>query len=433
MFEPCIDHSIHCKDFRMSSSSRSPISLDEPVDSRRNAKAVVRQRRNRRERLLLLLAAVAVVLAWFYGYFTSGTDVAPLVPKVIPGVVSVAIQGDLFVGTDATGQIIGYAATSTAPGYGGPIDVLVGVDPNGVVLGVEIVAQRESPGFFRLVKKSDLIADYTGRAVTDPLRLGDDLDAITGATVSTEGVTNAVRAAVRTLAVTALDTTLPPESTPIKFGAPEIVLILLFAAGYIGHRIRKPALKKRVRWGTLLAGMIFLGFIYTAPLTITMIASLLSGYWPDWHSNLYWYLLIGGILFVTTVESKNPYCQWFCPFGAFQECLAAVSGAKAYRPRTLSDAFKWVQRGLSFTAIVLGLALRRPGVAGYEPFATLFDLRGSMIQWALLIIVVLASLLMYRPFCNYLCPMDPVIDIIAATRRWIKETWSTWRAKPANP
>ncbi len=73
------------------------------------------------------------------------------------------------------------------------------------------------------------------------------------------------------------------------------------------------------------------------------------------------------------------------------------------------------------------------GVAGYEPFATLFDLRGSMVQWALLIIVVLASLVMYRPFCNYLCPMDPVIDIIAATRRWIKETWSSWRAKPANP
>lgn len=417
----------------MSSFSRSPISLDDPVESPREIKAVVRQRRNRRERLLLLLAAAAVVLAWFYGYFTNGADVAPLVPKVIPGAASVAIQGDLFVGSDGAGQIIGYATMATAPGYGGPIDVLVGVDPAGVVLGIEIVAQRESPGFFRLVKSSDLIADYTGRAVTDPLRLGDDLDAITGATVSTEGVTNAVRAAVRSLAATALDTTLPPESTPIKFGAPEIVLILLFVAGYVGHRVHNSVLKRRIRWGTLLAGLLFLGFIYTAPLTITMIASLLSGYWPDWHTNLYWYLLFGGILFVTTVEAKNPYCQWFCPFGAFQECLAAVSGAKVYRPRTMSDALKWVQRGLSFTAIVLGLALRRPGVAGYEPFATLFDLRGSMVQWAFLIIVVLASLLMYRPFCNYLCPMDPVIDVIAATRRWIKETWSTWRAKPANP
>ena len=418
--------------FRMSSTSRSPISLDEPVDSRRSANAAAHKRQNRRERLLLLLAAGAVVLAWFYGYFTSGADVAPLVPQVLPDVASVTMQGDIFVGNDADGQVIGYAATATSPGYGGPIDVLVGVDPTGEVLGVEIVTQRESPGFFRLVTSSDLVAEYTGRAITDPLRLGEDLDAVTGATVSAEGVSNAVRAAVRTVAASALDTTLPQESTPIKFGAPEIVLILLFAAGYLGHRVRKPVLKKRIRWATLLGGLIFLGFVYTAPLTITMIASLLSGYWPDWHSNLYWYLLISGILFVTTVEAKNPYCSWFCPFGAFQECMAAVSGVKAYRPRDLGDTLKWVQRGLAFTAIVLGLALRRPGVAGYEPFATLFDLRGSLVQWALLIVVVLASLVMYRPFCNYLCPMDPVIDVIAATRRWIKETWSTWRAKPAN-
>ena len=380
----------------------------------------------------MVLATGAIVVAWLYGYFTSGADVAPLVPKVIPGAVSVDIQGDLFVGSDANGEIIGYAATSASPGYGGPIEVLVGVDPNGEVTGVEIVAQRESPGFFRLLTTNDFVAGYVGRSVTDPLRLGDDVDAITGATRSTEGVANAVRAAVRVVAADALATTLPAETKPIKFGGPEIVLILLFAAGYIGRKVHKPALKRRIRWGTLLSGMVFLGFLYTIPLTITMIVSLLSGYWPDWQTNLYWYMLIGGILFVTTVDATNPYCTWFCPFGAFQECMAAVSGAKVYRPRSLSISLKWVQRGLAFTAIILGLALRRPGVAGYEPFATLFDLRGTPIQWALLIIVALVSLMMLRPFCNYLCPIDPVVDYIAAVRRWIKEIWTTWRKKPAH-
>ncbi|MBK8128733.1 MAG: 4Fe-4S binding protein [bacterium] len=169
--------------------------------------------------------------------------------------------------------------------------------------------------------------------------------------------------------------------------------------------------------------------VYTAPLTITMIISLLSGYWPDWHNNLYWYLLIGGILFVTTVDAKNPYCSWFCPFGAFQECVAAVSHAKRYRPRDLNMPLKWVQRGLALTAIVLGLALRRPGVASYEPFATLFDLRGTAVQWVFLILVIFASLITYRPFCNYLCPIDPVVDIIAAARRWLKEVWTQWRQR----
>ena len=182
-----------------------------------------------------------------------------------------------------------------------------------------------------------------------------------------------------------------------------------------------------LRWGTLLAGMVTIGFIYTLPLTISMIISFMSGYWPDWRTNLYWYLLIGGIIFVTTVDAKNPYCGWFCPFGAFQECLAAVTKAKLFRPRNLHTPLLWLQRGLALTAIVLGLALRQPGAAGYEPFATLFDLRGTTVQWALLIIVVFASLMMYRPFCNYLCPIDPVADYIAAGRRWVKERWITWR------
>ncbi|MBK8836973.1 MAG: 4Fe-4S binding protein [Anaerolineae bacterium] len=133
--------------------------------------------------------------------------------------------------------------------------------------------------------------------------------------------------------------------------------------------------------------------------------------------------MIGGIIFATIVTNKNAYCSWFCPFGAFQECLAAVTRVKASQAHGLHEPLKWLQRILALVAIILGLALRNPGYAGYEPFATLFDLRGTTVQWALLLIVVLASLMMYRPFCNYLCPLDPVVEFISAGRRWAKDTW----------
>jgi hypothetical protein len=297
---------------------------------------------------------------------------------------------------------------------------------------VEIVKQSESPGFFRLVENRDFTGQYASKAVTDPLKLGGDLDAVTGATVSTEGVARSVKTAVSQIATAGLDITLPPEKQPIKFGAPEIVLLLLFLSGYIGHKLRSRVWKRRVRWGTLIAGMVLLGFVYTAPFTITMVISLLSGYWPDWHNNLYWYFLLGGIIFVTTVDAKNPYCQWFCPFGAFQECLSAVTGAKVFRPRDWNDALKWLQRGLSLGAIVLGLALRRPGVAGYEPFGTLFDFRGTAVAWLFLVLIALTSLVIKRPFCNYLCPLDPVVDFIATGRRWVREGWQKWTKRTAN-
>ena len=373
---------------------------------------------------------VLIVAAWLYGYLNTGTDAAALAGDVLPGAATINRSGELFVGRDAAGDLVGYAGVGRATGYGGPMEVIVGVDLAGNILGVVMVEERESPGFFRLVRNSKLFESFSASQITDPLQLGEDLDSISGATMSAEGVANGVRAAIRVIAADALKTPLPPPNEQIEIGMPEVILVLLFISGYIGHKLRNPRAKRFVRWGTLIAGMVTIGFIYTLPLTISMVVSFLSGYWPDWHTNLYWYLLIGGILFVTTVDAKNPYCSWFCPFGAFQECLGAVAKTKTYRPRDLSVSLLWLQRGLALTAIVMGLALRQPSVGSYEPFATLFDLRGTPVQWALLIMVTLASLMMYRPFCNYLCPLDPVVDFIAAGRRWIKETWNTWRKQP---
>ncbi|MDT8304674.1 MAG: FMN-binding protein [Anaerolineae bacterium] len=388
-----------------------------------------RAKRDAWDRRLMVLALVVLLGAWFYGYWASNGSASSLVPQVLPGATSIEQQGDLFIGRDAGGKVIGYAATGEAPGYGGPVTVLVGVTADGAISGVQLVTQRESPGFFRLVTGSGLFDAYGSRNAYDPLRLGEDLDAVSGATISAEGVASAVRVALREVTAKGLDAARLPERKRIKFGVPEVALILLFAAGYVGHRVRSGAWKRRIRWGTLLSGMVVLGFIYTAPLTITMIISLMSGYWPDWHNNLYWYLLLGGILFVTTVDAKNPYCYWFCPFGAVQECLAAVSGAGHYRPRDLARALQWVQRGIAVAAIGLGLALRRPGSASFEPFATLFDIRGGTVEWIFLALILLASLIIYRPFCNYLCPLDPVVDFIAAGRRWIKELAIKWRKR----
>jgi len=408
----------------MTTPPEEPLSI--PLTPRTPSK---RQKQQRWEHWLIVGTVLLIVIAWIVGYLTAGTDVLPLVQDVLPGATSIKPVNDLFVGYDADGNLVGYAGDGSAPGYGGPVVVLVGVDPAGNILNVIVVEERESPGFFRLVKNSDLLPNYATMPITSPLQLGEDLDAVTGATVSAEGIASAVRTAVRNIAADGLSAPLTPEKRPVQIGWPELILLLLFASGYVGHKLRGGPWKQRVRWGTLIAGMIFLGFVYTAPLTITMIISLLSGYWPDWRTNLYWYLLIGGILFVTTVDAKNPYCSWFCPFGAFQECVASVSRAKRYRPRDLNVPLKWVQRGLALTAVILGLALRRPGVASYEPFATLFDFRGTTVQWVFLIVVVFASLITYRPFCNYLCPIDPVVDIIAATRRWLKEVWTTWRQR----
>jgi hypothetical protein len=392
-----------------------------------NLKRLQHQGKVRRNRMILIGSFILVGIAWLYGFFTSDIEILPLVGTVLPDAARIEPDGRIYVGYDENDEIIGYAASGQAPGYAGPIELLVGINLEGKVIGTSLIQQRESPSFFRLVEDAGLIEQFIGKPVSSNFQIGQDLDAISGATLSAEGVASAAREALRLAAREGLESPLPPEKKRINFGWPEISLLGLYTAGYIGHKIRNSTWKTRIRWGTLLSGMVILGFIYTAPFTIAQVIAFLSGYWPDWQSNLYWYFLLGGILFVTTVDAKNPYCSWFCPFGAFQENLAKLTNARLYKPRKLRETFTWIQRGLAFIAVLLGLALRKPGVVSFEPFATLFDVKGSLLQWIFLIIIILASLLMYRPFCNYLCPIDPTVELISETRRWVLEVWKKWK------
>ena len=165
------------------------------------------------------------------------------------------------------------------------------------------------------------------------------------------------------------------------------------------------------------------GLYYNRPLTISSINQLLLGFFPVWQTNLYWYLLLGGIFFVFTVDNKNPYCEWFCPFGAAQECLGVVGGAKTRSPGRFKLLLTWVTRILAWLAVVVALIFRNPGLTSYEVFGTLFDLTGTTFQFAVLGIILLSSLFIRRPWCTYLCPLRPVTDLYRAFRRRIVELW----------
>jgi polyferredoxin len=43
----------------------------------------------------------------------------------------------------------------------------------------------------------------------------------------------------------------------------------------------------------------------------------------------------------------------------------------------------------------------------------------------LLGIVLLASMFVKRPWCSYLCPLAPVMDLYRTFRIWMKESWKS--------
>lgn len=103
---------------------------------------------------------------------------------------------------DSQGNTIGYAFTVPENGYGGDIEVMVGINTDGTVSKVTIVsADDETPGLGQNIKKDSFLDQFSGKTgeltVTKNSPSSDtEIQAITSATISSSAVTRAVNAAI---------------------------------------------------------------------------------------------------------------------------------------------------------------------------------------------------------------------------------------------
>ena len=102
------------------------------------------------------------------------------------------------------GAAAGYAIKVVASGSQGNIEMMVGVDAEGTVTGVSVVDSSETAGIGTKVTENEPLASgvgvleqFIGKSAADgTLTVGTNVEAITGATVSTRGVTTGVNTAL---------------------------------------------------------------------------------------------------------------------------------------------------------------------------------------------------------------------------------------------
>lgn len=94
------------------------------------------------------------------------------------------------------GRVDGYAVVQNTIGKHKPITYMVGVDPDGEVLNVEVLIYRESRGSEVRTKRFN--AQYEGKTVWDPIRMNKDIISISGATMSVRSLSAGVK---RTLVI----------------------------------------------------------------------------------------------------------------------------------------------------------------------------------------------------------------------------------------
>jgi electron transport complex protein RnfG len=100
------------------------------------------------------------------------------------------------------GQVTGVAYEIFGTGYAGEIRLMMGIGADGKILGVRVLAHKETPGLGDKieVKKTDWIERFTGLSLSNPApdrwkvkKDGGDFDQFAGATITPRGVVKAIR------------------------------------------------------------------------------------------------------------------------------------------------------------------------------------------------------------------------------------------------
>lgn len=105
-----------------------------------------------------------------------------------------------FDGDKKVGYVI--AATSKS-GYGGDIQVAVGIDAEGKITGFSVISHSETAGLGSKSTEPEFAGQFTGKSANEPIEFvkgggatGQQIDAISGATITTNAVTEATNAAI---------------------------------------------------------------------------------------------------------------------------------------------------------------------------------------------------------------------------------------------
>jgi len=158
-------------------------------------------------RLAIILMLITGLAAGSLAYVTQITsqviaereaqEKMGLIQKLIPEAARFeekTIDGlTAMLALDAAGQAVGLLTEGSAAGYGGPITFSLAVDGAGKIVSVGVTSHTETPGIGDIIAERSFLDQFTGKTAADPLTVGQDIDHITGATVSVEAMADGVR------------------------------------------------------------------------------------------------------------------------------------------------------------------------------------------------------------------------------------------------
>lgn len=381
-------------------------------------------------RLAFPLGFTTLVMAFVIGQIAAKPDYQALLQALLADHkltrVTEAEGGQIVFRDETKGN---YVVISEAEGYGGPLIIGIRASAEGKIAEILNLRNKETPAYFEKLKKNHFFRQFAGKTVSADFLLGEDIDAVSGATISSQGFTTAVRNAMH-IAATEHFKLKPTWKQPAwSFGVREIGMIAVFALAFFVSYAKG----RFARWGRLAMPWVALGFvgIYTnSSLSIGQLSGIVLGYIPDFQENTLWWIMMIGVLGSLLILGKNIYCGRVCPFQYVERTLNKISGINlAVRPGIQKSA-RTVVGLMTWTALMLIFLSSHPTLGSYEPFSLIFSLTGAGVHWYILPLSLIGSFFVLNFWCRLFCPVGHVLHSTVRVRRSVLGRFKKPEAEP---
>jgi Na+-translocating ferredoxin:NAD+ oxidoreductase RnfG subunit len=284
-----------------------------------------------------------------------------------------------------------------------PVPMLIGLNNQNKVIGLELLENAESPDFLEKISQKDFYNSWNGMSLNDAFT--NQVDAVTGATETTEAIIHTVNARLGFYLNTKID------AAPINIW--EYVRTALGILVILGALLQFfiPRKMNKYRKYHLLATVLILGiwmgkFISSVSLYNWLIFGMSI---PD---KIFIFIILLLSIILPLITGKMFYCSHICPYGATQNLMGKITKNKLKIPPSIK-AFLTNLREKIFATIVLLLIIGISiDLTNIEPFsAFLFGIASTPIIILAVLFVVL-SVFTPRPWCNYFCPTGQFLEII---------------------
>ena len=307
---------------------------------------------------------------------------------------------------DAGDKLAGYVFSSDdlapqARGFGGKINLAIHTDTAGNLLDFHIIRSNETPAYLDML--TNWLASLKGHRLFSDNPFAN-VDAVTGATVSSKAVLQSLSESGNTFAAQILGQTVQQKTTTAAYRWPDAQAAYLLAALLLTLFV----IYRGGFWSRLFilaSDVLIAGVLLNAQFSTEQIVSLLSLATPFAALTGVFILTIGAP--ILALLFGNIYCGYLCPFGALQELIGLLLPAR-FKPSLSIDYMRkarFVKFAILFVLIAAFFLSRSHDSLAADPLIKAFNFKYHGVFLSVIVAVALIGSLFYSRFwCRYLCP-----------------------------